>query len=169
MELRVAGVHALRRKGNEEVLVDLEPGRRQLGQQHLTGEAREGGALQHHDLLAVHARQQHLGRVENERVVWIFGLVERGGHADDHCIRLAQHLGIVAGPQLALRDQRRQHGRGNVRDMRLAGLDGVHLFAHAIVGRGGEPGPGDLHRQRKTHVTGANHHHLGGTIPYAFE
>jgi len=30
--------------------------------------------------------QQHVCRVENEGVVWILGLVERGGHADDHHI-----------------------------------------------------------------------------------
>jgi len=41
MELGVARVHAFGREGDEEVLVDLEPGRRQLGQQHLTREARK--------------------------------------------------------------------------------------------------------------------------------
>ena len=82
------------RERQEEVPIQLQAGALQLGQQHLAGEAGEGRALQDHQLLGAHALDHQIGGVQDERVVRILGLVQRGGDADDQGVGLAQHLGV---------------------------------------------------------------------------
>ena len=151
-ELGVPGIDPLRREGQEEVLVGLAAGLHEPGEQHLAGEAGEGGALEDDQLRPLHPGREHLRRVHDERVVRVLGLVERRGHADDDDVRRREHVRVGRGVERAGRDQRRQRLGRDVVHVRDAPAQRPHLVDRLVIGGDLEAGLGHLDGQRKTDI-----------------
>ena len=94
----IAGIFALRRKGEMEINTRLEAGTfLQHLQQVLVGRARIGGRFQHHEDAAMQIRRDGLagdGDVGNIRLAV---LVERRGHADDDGLDLLDAAEVGGG------------------------------------------------------------------------
>ena len=88
--LRVAGIDALGREGEEERLPHRHALPAQDGEDELFRRAGIGGALEDDELARAEAVADGLGRVHHHREVGVLGLAERRGHADDHGVALAQ-------------------------------------------------------------------------------
>ena len=80
--LRVAGIDALRRKTQEEVLAHLPAGRFQHGQNQLVGGSRIGGGFQNHQLAGPEVFRRLLAGGHDVTHVRIFGLAQGRGHRD---------------------------------------------------------------------------------------
>ncbi len=84
----VAGVDALGRVPEEEVLADLAAVRLEDGEQDLQRGAGIGRGLQDHELAVAELLRHRLGRADHERDVWCARLRERGRDADREGIEL---------------------------------------------------------------------------------
>src|SRR5581483_3630485 len=95
------------REGQEKVLAHLKSAALKQRQQDLVGGAGIGGALEHDQLAAMQLRGDRGGGVDDEGQVGGAPFAQRGGHADDGGVALAQ-LGKVGGrPQPPGLDQAR--------------------------------------------------------------
>ena len=88
--LGVAGIHALRRKAQEEILADLQPGFFEHRQHQLVGGAGIGGRFQNHQHAGMKIFRDLLAGVDDVAHVRIFGLAQRRRHADVDGVELAR-------------------------------------------------------------------------------
>ena len=163
----VAGIDALRREPQEELLAHSEPAAAHARQQHLVGGAGIGGGLQHHQRTGPQRVSHAVRRRHDEGNVGLLGLPERSGHADHDGVGLAQRVGRGVDREAPARHQRGQQGGGHVLHRAHAareerGADGVGVHPDHP-----KAGPGEGHREGQPDVPQAHHAHRGGAARQA--
>ena len=148
----VRGILALRAEGYGKVPVQLEPRGLERRQDVAAGAARVAGGFQHDQLARAQLAGDGLGALDDEAHVRLQVMVERGRHADDHGIGLAQTAHVVAGLVDFLLPELADSLRGNVLDEGLAPVEHVNLGAVNVKPDRAQPRLGEEQRQRQAHV-----------------
>ena len=180
----VAGVDALRRKGQEEVrthfeALDTQPvgngATREHRQQQILGGAGVGGGFQDHEHSRTDVLRHRLTGRDDEAHVRVAGFVERRGHADDRRVTGCECGVVGRRPEgaadrcsfsrgVAPGDNGRQPFRGDVLHVGFAVVQrchfaGVHVdpdHREAVFGKG--------HSQRQSHIAEADDRNYGVVI-----
>ena len=139
-----AGVNPFGREGEEEITADFLPFLLQDGQHHLVGRAGIGGAFQNNQL-AFHAIFGDVfGGVDDVGDVGVFGFAEGGGDANGDGIHIVEQAVIYGGAETAVFNQLGNRFVGNVFDIALAIVQGlhfarIHINASDVEARLGQP------------------------------
>ena len=160
----VAGVDALGREAEEEVVPHREAPVLEHGQHRLARGAGVGRRLEDDELAGPERRADRLGRRDDVAQVRVLGLAERRGHADRDRVALGEARHVRRGDDPAVRRERRQLRRGHVADVAVArvhavGDRGAHLEPEDLVA-----GLGDLDGEREPDVPEADHADDGGLV-----
>jgi hypothetical protein len=161
VELRVAGVHALRREGEEEVLARRESLLLQEGKDELLGGPGIRRALEDHELPLAQVLGDRLRRVHDHGEVGVLRLAERSRHADDDRVRVGEPVEVDARGQALLGDEDLDLLRGHVPDVRLPAVDAVDLLPREVEAGHPETGARELHGERQADVAETDGRHVG--------
>ena len=156
LELRVAGVDALGREGQQEVLVEPQAALLEHGQQHFVGRARVGGRLQHDELAAAQALLDLPRGGEDVGDVRLFGLPQRRRHADDDGVARRELAEVGRRVQPLGRDGLAERLGRHVADVRFAAVDRLGLARVDLEADGAQALSRELDRQRQPDVAQAD-------------
>ena len=148
-----AGIDALGREGEVDVLADAQAGRLEQGHQPLAGGARIGGRLEHDQLAGLEHLGQRLRRGVERPEVGLAVLVQRRRDADDDGVGLGQVGVAIGGPDPG--QHRAQTFRRDVLDVGVAGGDGRDLQRIDVERDDIVAGLGERDRQRQPDVSEA--------------
>ena len=164
-----AGVFALGREGEVEILADLQAALFEYREHDLAGSAGVGGGFQNDELALAQGLGDGGGGGLDIGHVGLALLGQRRGHADDDAVGLAQTVEIGGRGEQTRRDHLTDGLRGDVLDVTFAlreGLDlaGVHVEAQHL-----HAAPRELSDQRQAHVSQPDDAHqrlLGFDFPH---
>ena len=155
--VRVARVLALGAEGQVEVGAGLEAAALfEHGAELAVRGAGVGGGFQADEHPLVQVRGDGAARVGDVGDVRLAVLVQRRGHADDDGLDIGADREVVGGAEVAAPDLLGDALGGDVLDVALAGVHGLHLAAIHVDARNIHPRTGELQAERQAHVTQAN-------------
>jgi hypothetical protein len=162
VEALAAGIDALGREGEEEVLPDLPALALRLGEarQHdLDGRAGIGRALEDDELARLQPLLDLQRRVHDVGDVGVAALVERRRDADDHRVRLLQRVEVGGREELLALELLRELRARDVVDVALALRERVDALRVDVEADDLEPFLGEGEAERQSHVAEAEHGH----------
>ena len=160
----VAGVHALRRKGQEKVHAALEAALFQNGAQHFLGGAGVGGGFQNDEHIAVHMGHDAFRGGAHVADIGLLMLVKRRRHGDAHAVARGHGGKVRRGAKHTLLHDLFEVAVHHVADVVVALIDHVHLPGLHVKADHMEAGLGLFHRQREPDIAQSNHAQGDGTV-----
>jgi hypothetical protein len=148
----IAGIDALRRKAEEEILADRQSALLELRQHQLARGPGIGRRLEHDELPFAQRRRYRFGRGDDVRHVRILGLSERSRDADRHDVALAEHAHVERRFETAQPAHLGDVRAGDVLDVAVAGIHDVHDAIRLLEADDLEPRLRHFDREREPNV-----------------
>ena len=151
--MRVTRVDPLRRKGDKDLLADLQVRIGDSGNDDLLGRSRIGRTLQHDEHPRMHMRHDPLLQSRyNIGDIRVPGLVERCRYADGYNIAIADDTEVFCGLEFSCIHTVSNRLVADIGDIGFTTVHSLDFFGVLVDPVNCEPGICQLHGQGKTHV-----------------